>query len=749
MAKMTDSELRALLDAEHTDALAASSAAKLSSDRSDALAYYMGDMTKDMPTEAGRSKAVSMDTADTIEGMMPQLMEIFTASDEPVRFNPVGPEDVKAAEQETDYVNHVFMNQNPGFLVLYSMIKDALLSKCGVVKVWWEETEEEERETYYDQPDDAFAMIASAPEVEIVEHSERQSEQIDPATQQPVLLHDVTVVHKKTYAQARVEAVPPEEFGIERNARSLQDCNYCFHKVIRTESELIEQGYDAKQVKALPSYTAITNTEELNRDTVDEGQTGGESINTAARKIQVVEHYVRMDYEKKGKACLYRVVCGGSSGSMVVLKRDGKPDIEPFDIMPFAAMTPIIITHRFFGRSIADLVKDIQQIKTALYRAVLDNAYLANNPRVEVGEDSAGTNTIDDLLVSRPGGIVRTKRIGGLQWQTIPTIGNHIFPLIEYVDQTREQRTGVTKQGQGLDANALQNQSATAANQLFTVAQARIRLIARIFAETGIKDLFWLLHGLIRKHGQKAETVRLRNNWVQVDPRQWKNRADLTVSVGLGTGSKTEQLMHRQLLLGMQKEAVQLGLVSKKNFWNSASGIVKLMGEKDPEAYFIDPTKPQDQQQQGDEASQPIPPPPSPEMAKAQAEQDKAKAQLQLDGQKAQAQLQLEGHKAQAQQELDGQKAQADIQVTREKHAADLQAQREKSSLDAQLEATKIDQEFALKREQMQHEIILRREQMLAEIELKREEMQLNAEIKRQTASAGLGRGVEVGGKPG
>src|SRR5262249_6204609 len=149
--------------AEKADALAAVQASKLSQERADALDYYLGDMEKDVPTIEGRSRAVSTDVADTIEGLMPSLMEIFAASEEVVRFEPVGPEDVAAAEQETQYVNHVFMQQNPGFLILYSFIKDALLSKVGIVKVWWEEEEREERETYYDQPDDAFALLVANP----------------------------------------------------------------------------------------------------------------------------------------------------------------------------------------------------------------------------------------------------------------------------------------------------------------------------------------------------------------------------------------------------------------------------------------------------------------------------------------------------------------------------------------------------------------------------------------------------------
>src|ERR1700730_12047003 len=176
MPKMSPGELRALLAAEKADALSAMSASKLSEERAAALDYYLGDMSRDMPAPDGRSKAVSTDVADTVEGLMPTLMDIFTSGDEVVRFEPVGPEDVPAAEQETDYVNHVFMQQNAGFIVLYSFIKDALLSKVGIVKVWWETREEHERETYLDLDDPSFAIISATPEVEIIEHTARTVE---------------------------------------------------------------------------------------------------------------------------------------------------------------------------------------------------------------------------------------------------------------------------------------------------------------------------------------------------------------------------------------------------------------------------------------------------------------------------------------------------------------------------------------------------------------------------------------------
>jgi hypothetical protein len=690
MPKMPTSELRAMLTAEKLDALAAMRASKLSAERAHAMDYYNGDMSRDMPAQDGRSRAVSTDVADTIDGLMPSLMEIFAGSDDVVRFEAFGPEDVAAAEQETDYVNHVFMQQNPGFLILYSFIKDALLSKVGIVKVWWEEHEEESRETYLDQPDDAFALLVANPDIEIVAHSERPDPAFRAATMSPQLpagglaaqpgqgpgsvpaaaptaagadepeddgpvpmLHDVTVVTRKTVAQARVEGVPPEEFGISRFARSLRDCGYCFHEVIKREEDLIADGYDRDEIKAIPTYTMLTNPEELARDTVDEHLAAGgdEGINEVNRQIRITEHYVRMDYEGNNKPALYRVTTGGDQGE--VLTRNGETEIVRVDMPPFAAMTPVIVTHRFFGRSIADLVMDIQRIKTALLRAILDNAYLAVNPRVEVSEAHATETTLDDLLVSRPGGIVRTKMPGGVNWQTVPAIAGEIFPVLEYADATREWRTGVNRQSQGLDANALQNTSATAAVQVYNAAQARMKLIARIFAETAIRDLFSLLHAVIRKNGSQAATVRLRNQWVTVDPRDWKERNDLTINVGLGTGGKSERLAHVMAVINLQKEALAGGLtnlVTVQNLYNSAAEVVKLVDLKNVDQFFTDPR------------TQPVPQPrPDPKLMQIQT-------QAQLDAQQAQGQLTMQERKAEREAALAQQRFELDRQMALLQH---------------------------------------------------------------------------------
>jgi hypothetical protein len=708
MPKMPASELKAMLAAEYADALAALTGSfKLSAGRADAMDDDLGDMARDMPAPDGRSRAVSTDVADTIEGLMPSLIEIFCGSDDVVRFNPVGPGDVAAAEQETDYVNHVFMQVNPGFLILYSFIKDALLSKVGVVKVWWEEKTLEERETYYDLTDDMFALLLADPDIEITAHTARpmiasageaQEGDVDgdgdregdgegegtasdaeaPPAGVPQL-HDVECMRSRKTANARIEPVPPEEFGIARNARSLRDCDYCFHKVLSTEGKLLAQGFDEAQVKALPSYAGITNTEEIGRDTVQEHQLGGDSLNTAGRRIEVTENYVRMDYERNGKPCLYKVTTFGRQGELAL--KDGKPDIEPFDAIPFAAMTPVIITHRFFGRSIADLVMDIQRIKTAVLRGILDNTYLANNPRVEVAETHASADTLDDLLVSRPGGIVRTKQPGGLSWQVVPSIAGAAFPVMEYMDATREIRTGVTRQGQGINADALQNQSATAVNQMFTAAQARIRLIARIFAETGIKDLFTLVHAIIRKHGQARETVQLRKQWVTVNPREWKTRNDMTIHVGLGTGGRQEQAALSQGILNIQKAMLSGGLtqlVQPKNLYAAAQLFCRAAGHKDGDAFFTDPDA---KGPNGLPLVSPPQPQPSPEMLRAQADQQAQQGQLAIAAAKTKADGEHQVMKTQAEMALDLQKFEHEKQLALMNHG--LAAERHRMEMTA------------------------------------------------------------------
>jgi hypothetical protein len=444
-------------------------------------------------------------------------------------------------------------------------------------------------------------------------------------------------------AQARVMGVPPEEFGIERGARSIRDCNYCFHEVVtKTEAQLIAEGFDEEQIKSLTEYTGLSEIETLARDTVEEHYSfnaGG--LNSAARLVRITEHYVRLDYEGSGRPCLYQVITGGDQGD--ILRKDGQDCITPFDDIPFAATTPVPVTHRFFGRSIADLVMPLQREKTALKRGALDNLYLHNNPRVEVSEQNAGPNTLDDLLVSRPGGVVRTKTAGGLNWQVVPDITTSIYPMLQYLDAELETRSGLARQTQGIDADALQNQSATAVAQVFSASQMRIKLIARIMAE-GVRDIFSLLHATIRKHGQQLQTVRLRNAWINIDPRGWKTRDDMTINVALSSGGKAQQFAQMMAIANVQKQIATAGktnMVGDRELYNTAVELTRIMGHKNADPFFRDPAtiNPQTGQLLNPPPAPPQPPP-DPKLlavqARAQLDQAAALRKAQLEQQQAQ-----------------------------------------------------------------------------------------------------------------
>lgn len=663
--KLSLRQVKAILQGEKADSLSSAAASKLSNDRTTNLNYYLGQMD-DMPVAEGRSKVISTDVADTIGGLMPPLMDIFCGADEVAKFDPVGPEDVPAAQQETQYVNNVLMQKNPGYSIIYSMIFDALLSKTGTVKVWWEEKEEEEEETYLNQDEEAFVLLATKPDYEMAAHTANEDG-----------THDVTIVKRKGYGCAKVVNVPPEEFGVSRRTRRIQDTPYCFHEPGggRPESELIAEGYDPDQVKKLSTWSEARarGTEAMARDSVDENATqgSGDSLSRGQRPVQITEHYVVFDYEGKGKASRYRIVTGGDEGE--VLYKNGKPDIEKIDYLPFAVAHSIPLPHRFFGRCPADIVVESQRVKTALSRGMMDNIYLINNQQIEVSESHASDSTIDDLLNRRIGGIVRTKQPGGITPVIVQPIADKLYPALEYHDREREWRTGVTREGQGLDAEALQNQSATAARQLHSASQAKMKLIARNLAE-GVRDLFWLLHCVIRKHGSKPETVRLLNEWVTVDPRSWRARDDLTIAVGLGSGGKQEQLAGTQLLIQAQMQAAQdprLGLVDPKKFYNAAKDLCKLLDKRDPTLYFNDP---------GD-APMPEPPPP-PELQKAQMEAQSKQQEIHMkagiEKLQAEADIATNQKKLEAEMAREERKAQLEMQMQREEHAMKMQELRMK-----------------------------------------------------------------------
>ena len=559
---------------------------ELVSARKKSLEYYLGEPLGN--EQEGRSQVVSNDVLDTVESLMPSLMRIFTSGDNVFNCEGMGPEDEEMARQCSDYLNYIFYKENDGFLCLYTAFKDALIQKNGILKVYWDDAEKIEREEYTRLTDYELEDLLTSDEVKVHNHTEYEEPITDEAGKEidVVKLHDVVIKRTKLYGKVKIEPVPPEEFLIERRCKSIDTANFVCHRVNKTRTELVEMGYDKDLVDSLPTgdgdfYSEDKFTRHQNVD-FSHGESDGDK---STQDILIHECYVRMDVDGDGKAELLKICVAGDGKKLL--------DIEEIDTMPFVSMTPVIMPHRFYGRSIAELVEDIQLIKSTVMRQMLDNMYLTNNNRVAVQD---GQVSMDDLLTNRPGGIVRTKQPPQNVMMPIQAqpITEQASGLLSYLDSVKESRTGVTKQSQGLDSNALSS-TATGQNQVLTQSQMRMELIARIFAETGVKDLALKMFELICKYQNKEKIVRIRGKYIPMRPYEWKDRVNITVQVGLGTGSKEQQLILMNAILERQMSAINLQqnvhgpMVNLRNIYNSLKKLVENAGLNSIEPYFMDP----------------------------------------------------------------------------------------------------------------------------------------------------------------
>ena len=598
--KVTEDKLRGIINSEINNSIGFMGS-NLTSQRKKSMEYYMGEK---LGTEIdGRSQVVSTDVADTIETILPNLLRIFTASDQVVKCEPVKSEDVPLAEQATNYINYIFNKDNPGFSVLYTWFKDALLEKNGIVKVYWDDSISVEQETYENLNDQEYQLLVDDENVEIVEESSVVDEGMKEAMnlvaaqaeaqgevvgEEPVpMLHNCIIKRTSKGGKVKIENVPPEEFLIQRTAKSIETANFVAHRVLRTRSDLIEMGFDPEIVENLPtSNNIILNDERLTRFSDIDQSPFNNAPDETTQEVEIYECYVKVDMDGDGVAELRKVCVAGESGYEILSN-------ESCDNIPFCSLTPIPMPHRFYGRSVSELVEDVQLIKSTVMRQLLDNMYLTNNNRMAVMD---GMVNLDDLLTSRPGGVVRTKQPPSQVMMPMQsqTISQQAFPLLEYLDTVRETRTGITRYNQGLDADSL-NKTATGVNAIMTQSQMRMELIARVFAETGIKDLFRRIFELTCKYQDKERIVELNNQFVPVKPTEWRNRFNISITVGLGSGSKEQQIMMLNNILERQLQAFQLQgnrefpMVSLKNIYNSLAKIIENAGLKNVENYFVNP----------------------------------------------------------------------------------------------------------------------------------------------------------------
>ena len=584
---MTENEIIAVLNRE----LRASSGyigGEIVSRRRKSLEYYLGKPFGN--EQEGRSQVVSTDVSDTVESLMPSLMKIFTAGDNIFHCEPAGPEDEKVAKQASDYINHVFYKENRGFSAIYTAFKDALVQKNGILKVYWDDSEKTSREEYKRLTEDEYNLLIADKEVSVSEHKEYEEEFEDDNGKviDKVKFHDVVIYKTQMYGQVKIDPIPPEEFLIERRAKSIDSANFVCHRVNMTRHALIEMGYDPEIVNNLPTGDAEYYLEDRQvryQDTdFSAPQDRGDK---STDEVLIHECYVRLDLNGDGKSELHKI-CLAGTGSYRILAMD------EIDSIPFVSMTPIIMPHRFYGRSVSELIEDIQLIKSTVMRQMLDNMYLTNNNRIAIQD---GQVAMDDLLTNRPGGIVRTKQPPSnvMQVMTAQPITEQASGLLAYLDSVREARSGVTKTAQGLQADALNVDTATGMNQVLTQSQMRMELIARTFAETGVKDLGIKIFELLCKYQQKEKLVRIRGEFVPMTPFEWRDRVNLSVKVGLGTGSKEQQLILLNAILQRQLQAIQLQqnvygpVVNLKNIYSTLQKLVENAGLGSVEPFFMDP----------------------------------------------------------------------------------------------------------------------------------------------------------------
>lgn len=675
-ASQTDGEFLSVIQRE-LDAAIGWAGTRLATARRKNLEEYFGNLRGD--EREGRSQVVCRDTFEQVEMLLPPLMEIFTAGSEICRFIPEGPEDEEAAAQATAAVNYVMRNEE-GFMVLYTMFKDALIQKNGIVKVFWDEDGVAMPESYEGKTFQEMLTLTNSPDLEIRsvtawvegemgEQVEIPMNEVEALVQQnPMgIFFDVELV-RIPRGKIGLENIPPEEFIINRDARSLshRSCRFVGQRIRISESELIELGVDPELARRVPSAHGVFTTDQdlIVRSSQDDSNPLLSSHRSdSERMVYVNEVYIRADRDGDGVSEWWKALVGGSYGEVML-------HAEMADGHPFCSVTPIPVPHRFHGLALADVTADIQNINTTLWRQFLDCNYLAVDPSYVVLSEGDGQNStpqvnLNQLISTAPGSYVEEFRPGALRPLERSSNAKDILPAFEVHAQMKERRTGLSPESMGVSPDAISKHVFGAMVQTSAAAQ-RVGLYARIFADTGVKDLFKLIYKEYMKHPFAHTMVRLRGDWVEVDPGSWKDNWDCQITVGLGHGSRMEKVANLQTIGAMQQQIGTAfpGMVSPDNAFNTFAETVEAMGFRDPTKFCADP------------AVTPLPaPPPDPAEIALEAQRQIEMMKVELQRQKV---------------EVDRYKAQIDAKAKELAHEVEIK------KLDLEGKKTAMDEKFNL-----------------------------------------------------
>lgn len=607
--------------------------------------YFVRDKNEDR-RNAGFSQVQVPVVRDTIESMLPILMDMYLQPERPVVFKPADAEDMAQAKQETGYVNHNIFTKNNGNLIFYTWFKDALWLKNGYIKCFWDEKVASEQESYEGINEVQLAELSRGENVEFKEVEEI----LDADTGE--VRYNVTIERTEDESQVRIINIPSERVYVDpaHTSIDLEDCNYSCHYEERTKESLITDGYDAKVVDSLP-YSSDVQNENVGQERSQDGSTSDRE----SKLVLVYEHYVRADYDGKGVS-LWQVVTGGSADGEVL-------SCEKVDKNPIIALTPFIVPHRHIGQSLADMVMESQDLQTAIMRQTVDNLNLVNNQQKYV--DINKLTDLKQVANQRLGGIITGKGAGAVEPVVTPFVAAANINVLEYVQTQQERSTGLSRQSMGLDAEALAGATNLVGAMSLNQTQLRMKMIASMFAETGVKSLVLRVRELCMKNSQKEDMADIDGEFVAVNPSSWRNRRDTQVRIGVGTVQKQERLGALQQIIQMQEKVVAAqggaegALLTYENIYNALSEIESLAGHMGNDRYFSNPEKYQAPPPKEDPMSEAL----EIETAKVAVKAQKEAADIEIERER----LKLEAYKLRLQeQELNLKAAEAGVKLGKE-----------------------------------------------------------------------------------
>ena len=625
--------------------------------RAEATKYFRGEPFGD--EENGRSQVVTQDVRDSIMLMLPSLMRVFFGSEKALEFIPTGPEDVKLAEQLTEYVNHILV-ENDAFSEFQACFQDALLKRAGIIKSQWEELEDVKTFHYTGLGDEELQVLlmdTPAEDVEVQSYPDPgwkpgpppppqmmpDGTVVQPPPPPPPQLHDVVVTRRTIDGRVRIQAVPPEEFLIDRRARSLDDAQIVAHRRFLTLSELTSMGYDPEEME---QYAGVADELAYNQEAYQRNPSAflfyDQRNDEAMKAVLYTGSYIKIDTEGTGIAQLRRICTAGNNHQIVMNQSVSEH--------PFHVFTPYPEAHRWRGQSVFDLTRDVQNIKSHVLRNMLDSLALSIFPRLAVVENAVN---LDDALSTEMGSIIRQRSPGAVTQLTLPFVGQNAAPILAYMDEIKESRTGMNRSAAGLSPEHMQSTTAVAISAQINAAQMQVELVARNFAQV-MKQIFSRIHRLIIQHQDKPRMIRLDNNFVQMDPRSWMSHFDVEINVALGAGTTAERVKNLQMFASKQEEILKEQgpnnpIVGIQQYLNTARKIVELLGFPDVDSYVGNPNyKPEEKKED-----------PTPEEILAQVQVQQIQAQMQIEA----ARLQQDREEAHMKDDLARDQLESDMQL--------------------------------------------------------------------------------------